>query len=235
MARRTTSRATRQGAARQSAARGRSSAATARAGARTAAARGVGGTGRGAGLRTRQKRGTGKARAASTKQTVAARKPTTGPARNSTGGAPGPGRARRETARFDDVTAAVQRQRDAGEADVPTPPSSLDLDRHASAARTGRQVLNERLRKHTAVSPEISAGDVDADWMGGYFVGDEAATGDNPTPGQGAVEDVGHAAGVDYEDAEELRTSEKLTERDRKRWELDPASSEDYPRRNRRQ
>ena len=42
------------------------------------------------------------------------------------------------------------------------------------------------------------------------------------------MEEIGEALGVTYEDNEPLHTTEKVGERDRKRWELDPASSEDY-------
>jgi hypothetical protein len=79
----------------------------------------------------------------------------------------------------------------------------------------------------------MTAGDVDADWESAYSVGDEAPGGDNPTPGQVDVDDVGHALGVEYEDNEELRASAKIENRDRHRWELDPASAEDYPERTR--
>ncbi len=127
-----------------------------------------------------------------------------------------------------------QERWDMEEEDVPTPPSTLDLDRHASAARTGRSEMAARRRKHTAASPAITGGDVDADWEGAYFVGDESATGDNPTPDQAAVEDIGRAVGVDYEDTEELKSTPKIDRRDKKRWELDPASSEDYKDRNKR-
>ena len=51
------------------------------------------------------------------------------------------------------------------------------------------------------------------------------------TPDQDIVDDLGEAIGLVYEDNEPLHTSEKLAERDRHRWELDPASSEDYKRR----
>ena len=72
------------------------------------------------------------------------------------------------------------------------------------------------------------AGDVDADWEDAYSVGDEAPGGDNPTPDQDRVDDIGKALGVEYEDNEELKASDKIAERDRQRWELDPASSDDY-------
>ena len=110
----------------------------------------------------------------------------------------------------------------------PTPPSSLNLDRHGSAVRTGRAGLAERLRQHTGMTPAITGGDVDADWENAYFSGDEAPGGDNPTPDQVVVDDIGKALGVQYDDSEELKSSDKVVERDKHRWELDPASSEDY-------
>lgn len=111
---------------------------------------------------------------------------------------------------------------------VPTPPSSLNLDRSASAARTGRRELSERIHEHTETGPALTAGDVDADWESAYSVGDEAPGGDNPTPDQDVVDDIGKAVGVEYEDNEELKGEAKITKRDKHRWELDPASSEDY-------
>jgi hypothetical protein len=107
-------------------------------------------------------------------------------------------------------------------------PSSLDLDRRASAARTGRRELRERFNEHTETGPQLTGGDVDADWESAYSVGDEAPGGDNPTPDQDIVDDIGRAVGVEYQDNEELKGAEKVAKRDKHRWELDPASSEDY-------
>jgi hypothetical protein len=114
---------------------------------------------------------------------------------------------------------------------VPTPPSSLDLDRTASAVRSGRREMAERIHEHTETSPAITGGDVDADWESAYSVGDEAPGGDNPTPDQDIVDDIGKALGVQYEDNEELKGEKKISDRDKKRWELDPASSDDYDER----
>jgi hypothetical protein len=114
------------------------------------------------------------------------------------------------------------------EENVPTPPSSLDLDRAPSAARSGRREMREAILEHNETSPELTGGDVDADWEDAYAVGDEAPGGDNPTPDQDRVDDIAKALGVEYQDNEELRGSDKITDRDRHRWELDPASSEDY-------
>jgi len=130
--------------------------------------------------------------------------------------APGLNRERR-TIRDDDI--------------VQTPPSSLDFDRSASAARSGRRGLRERYDEHTETSPALTGGDVDADWESAYSVGDEAPGGDNPTPDQDLVDDIGRAVGVEYQDNEELKGEAKISKRDRNRWELDPASSDDWDER----
>jgi len=116
---------------------------------------------------------------------------------------------------------------------VPSPPSSLDLDSQIpSAARSGRKHLQDVKEEHTETSPVLTGGDVDADWEDAYSVGDEAPGGDNPTPDQDRVDDIGKALGVTYDDNEELKASDKIADRDKHRWELDPASSEDYPDRD---
>ena len=109
-----------------------------------------------------------------------------------------------------------------------TPPSSLDLDRTASSARSGRRTLRDRYADHTETGPALTGGDVDADWESAYSVGDEAPGGDNPTPDQDIVDDIGRAVGVEYQDNEELKGADKVAKRDKNRWELDPASSDDW-------
>ena len=139
------------------------------------------------------------------------------------------GSSRRSPAAARKVPALNRERRTIRDEDiVPSPPSSLDLDRSASAARSGRRELSERLHEHTETSPAITAGDIDADWESAYSVGDEAPGGDNPTPDQDVVDEIGAALGVQYADNEELKGEKKISDRDRKRWELDPASSEDY-------
>ncbi|MEQ1896107.1 MAG: DUF6335 family protein [Vicinamibacterales bacterium] len=114
----------------------------------------------------------------------------------------------------------------------PSPPSTLDLNRTASSVRSGRHALAEHKRDLTQTGPEITAGDVDADWESAYNVGDEAPGGDNPTPDQDVVEEIGQALGMVYEDAEELDGEGKISGRDTDRWELDPESSEDFDERD---
>jgi hypothetical protein len=84
---------------------------------------------------------------------------------------------------------------------------------------------------HRGMEPAITGGDVDVDVEDAYFTGEAAPGGDNPTPDQDIVDDIGKALGVEYQDYEELKAVDKVTARDRKRWELDPASSEDYKER----
>ena len=92
----------------------------------------------------------------------------------------------------------------------------------------GSQKLAERLREHPNTDPGLSGGDIDAQWEMAESQGDEAAAGSAPTPEQNDVEEFAGAIGINYADDEELKVGEKERERDRKRWELDPASSEDY-------
>jgi hypothetical protein len=104
------------------------------------------------------------------------------------------------------------------------------VDRFKAAARSGRKALDRNLQEHSGMTPAITGGDVDADWENAYFTGDEAPGGDNLTPDQENVEEMGEALGLSYEDNEELKGSDKVIERDKHRWELDPASADDYKR-----
>ena len=89
-------------------------------------------------------------------------------------------------------------------------------------------------RADVAREVALAGGDVDAasDQPGG---GDESVGGSTPTPDQDVVDELGRAAGVTYAADEPLRPEEKEAERDDERWELDPASAEDYEERMREQ
>jgi hypothetical protein len=91
---------------------------------------------------------------------------------------------------------------------------------------TGAHLLRRRLDEYHSLSPDISAGDVDAAWDNAE-VGEETVGGTAPTPDQDRVDEIGEAAGLTYEDDEPLHTGDKLAERDRHRWELNPESAED--------
>ena len=113
-------------------------------------------------------------------------------------------------------------------ADIHGIPSSLDMDRSASSAKSGRAEMRDKLSKSTTGGAAITAGDVDADWESAEAIGDEAPGGDNPTPDQDVVDDIGRALGVEYEDDEELQGGAEISDRDKHRWELDPSSKDDF-------
>lgn len=151
------------------------------------------------------------------------------PTKRSTGTAAGAGSTRRAPA----LERARKQLREVEET-LPTPPSSLNMDRRGTSVRSGRAAFEHARHEHTETSPAMTGGDVDADWEDAYAVGDEAPGGDNPTPGQDRVDDIGRSLGVQYQDNEELKPADKIIERDKHRWELDPASSEDYKERERK-
>jgi len=90
----------------------------------------------------------------------------------------------------------------------------------------GQEELLEELEDYNSKSPQLSGGDVDAAWDDAN-VGEETVGGAAPTPDQDVVDELGEALGITYEDDEPLHTEEKLEERDRHRWELDPESAEE--------
>ena len=102
-------------------------------------------------------------------------------------------------------------------------------DRLTSSARAGHEGYRHELEKYTETGPKLTAGDLDARWQDAYAVGDEAPGGDNPTPDQDRVDDIGKALGINYQDDQELMGGDEVAERDKHRWELDPASSDDWP------
>ena len=92
----------------------------------------------------------------------------------------------------------------------------------------GSQKLAARLRENPNADPILSGGDIDARWEDAEGTGEETAGASVATPDQNVVDEIGEAIGVTYSDNEELKVGDKERERDRHRWELDPASSEDY-------
>ncbi|MBK9439275.1 MAG: hypothetical protein IPN51_15110 [Chloracidobacterium sp.] len=114
-------------------------------------------------------------------------------------------------------------------------PSDAELDQQVKEefAEEGRvnegsqEQLLEKLADYTDRSPKLSGGDIDAAWEDSD-VGEESVGGGNPTPDQSVVEELGEAMGITYQDNEPLGTEKKLERRDEDRWELNPASAEDF-------
>jgi hypothetical protein len=109
-------------------------------------------------------------------------------------------------------------------------PTSFHLDlRHP---RDLTSALEETAGSDPDSLEALAAGDREVNLESAATVGDETPGGDNPTPDMDVVDLIGRSLGVEYEDNEELKGAEKISARDRKRWELDPKSSEDYRDRN---
>ncbi len=116
----------------------------------------------------------------------------------------------------------------------PTEEVKTEFDEAAQLGSAGQPQLLKKLREHHATSPALSGGDIDAAWEDAD-VGEESVGGENPTPDQNVVDELGEAMGLNYEDGEPLHTTEKLEGRDKHRWELDPASSEGFDGRMKRE
>ena len=101
-----------------------------------------------------------------------------------------------------------------------------DINGHG--AHSGGEKLRRSMDEHRGYDLAPTGGDPDGVVEDSAFVGDTAPGGGNPTPDQDVVDEIGEAVGLTYEDNEELRTTEKIEDRDKHRWELDPMSSEDY-------
>jgi hypothetical protein len=93
-----------------------------------------------------------------------------------------------------------------------------------SDLNTGGQSLEERLSEYDDDNPELSGGNLDAS-------GEEAVGGTAPTPDQDLVDELGAAVGLEMDDKTDLQATETLEQRDSRRWELEPKSSEDYEER----
>ena len=102
-----------------------------------------------------------------------------------------------------------------------------DFAERQGLASGGRQKLEEKLNVHNGMDPTLSGGDVDAAWEDSIQVGEESVGGSVSTPDQDIVDELGEAAGLTYKDYEELDYDKKVLNRDRERWELNPASADD--------
>lgn len=94
----------------------------------------------------------------------------------------------------------------------------------------GRSMRNRQDELNEA-DPILTGGDIDANYEQANAVGDESVGGTVATPDMDIVDELGAAVGLEMDDRAFLRTTEILEQRDDRRWELDPTSSEDYSER----
>ena len=102
-----------------------------------------------------------------------------------------------------------------------------DFAERQKLAVGGRDVLREELEEHNSLSPKLSGGDLDAAWQMTNQAGEESVGGSVSTPDQDVVDELGAAVGLNYNDDEALDYDKKVLDRDRNRWELNPASAQD--------
>lgn len=95
----------------------------------------------------------------------------------------------------------------------------------------GDRKIRDQIRSNRQSNPIITGGDIDAGWTQEAEVGDQTPGGTAPTPDQDIVDEIGAAVGIEMNDFAFLRTNDMLEQRDNRRWELDPLSSEDYEER----
>lgn len=91
---------------------------------------------------------------------------------------------------------------------------------------SGQRMLNLPVGVPAGPSPRSP----EAPWLPAN-VGEETGDASSPRPDENEVDEIGDETGLRYGEGEPMHTVEKRDERDRKRWELDPASSEDFERR----
>jgi Family of unknown function (DUF6335) len=115
-----------------------------------------------------------------------------------------------------------RRQPEPSDEDLAGPPP-----REATIIRTDSQrQAEEELAEHTATSPRLTGGDVDADWQRAASVGEEGVGGSVATPDQDVVDELGDALGVPRAPDEEVKTSGEILEaRDRHRWDQEDTPS----------
>jgi hypothetical protein len=93
-------------------------------------------------------------------------------------------------------------------------------------AEVGRKFVEREFERRHSVSPELTAGDVDARWQEAEDSGAETPGGHVATPDQDNVDEIGRAVGMEFQDNQELSApGEILSRRDRHRWEMDKRST----------
>jgi len=98
----------------------------------------------------------------------------------------------------------------------------------------GGRTIHDRQRNYNEADAVLTGGDIDANYEQANAVGDESVGGTAPTPDMDIVDDLGRAVGLEMDDKTFLMTNDLLENRDERRWELEPKSSEDYEERQER-
>ncbi len=92
----------------------------------------------------------------------------------------------------------------------------------------GGRTMRDRQREYNEADATLTGGDIDANYEQAMADGDESVGGTVNTPDMDIVDELGAAVGLEMDNRTFLRTNDILEERDARRWELEPSSSEDY-------
>lgn len=100
---------------------------------------------------------------------------------------------------------------------------------------TGSREMRKEEALEQGLDRDLMAGDAEVsfvDMTDANTVGQEVVGGAFQPPDQSSIDELARAVGIEYRDDEPLEFMRKIKERDAalNRWELDPASSEDWPR-----
>ena len=110
---------------------------------------------------------------------------------------------------------------------IPTEDADLIFEGLADG-NTDQEITLAQLKKTRVANADVTGGVLDDNLYQAQVVGEEAVGGQTPTPDQNVTEQLLQAMGIASVDGEPVDTREKLEQRARLRWELDPLSSEDY-------
>ena len=113
--------------------------------------------------------------------------------------------------------------------------AAFDEQLDPAGLETGTREMRKEEALEQGLDLDLVAGDADTsvvELIDANTVGQDVVGGAVQPPDQSSVDEIGHAVGLEYADGEPLEFNRKMRERDAamKRWELDPASSDDWPR-----
>lgn len=106
---------------------------------------------------------------------------------------------------------------------------------HPAGLDAGSREMCREERFEQGLDRDLLAGDADAslvDVIDASVVGQEGVGSALQPVDTSSVDEIAHAIGIEYRDNEPLESNRKMRARDGAihRWELDPESSEDWPR-----
>ena len=107
---------------------------------------------------------------------------------------------------------------------TPDPEIESFMEEEISRAPKDPDNLADRLSENTHVSLNDAGGDPDADLADLASTGTDSFMGDNPSPDANDTDENARAAGVSFQDNQELEFIDTIDRRDRDRFEFDPAS-----------